>query len=102
MKRCRLCLHATSFRLAFAAFAGLFAADLAAADSAPVRPALFRTVDLDLNEAQEIQLADRTRVRVKLLSLDETRDPMRNAVREARVKIELNGQSLVLTSATYH
>jgi len=27
---------------------------------------------------------------------------MRDAVREARVRIELNGQSLVLTSATYH
>lgn len=93
---------APSFGKALAAFAGLFAADLPAADSAPVRPALFRTVDLNVNETQEIQLADRTRVRVKLLSLDETRDPMRNAVRQARVKVELNGQSLVLTSATYH
>jgi preprotein translocase subunit SecD len=55
-----------------------------------------------VNEAQEIELADRTRVRVKLLTVDETRDTMRDAVRQARVQVELNGQSLVLTSATYH
>jgi uncharacterized protein YxjI len=34
--------------------------------------------------------------------VDETRDAMRDAVRQARVKIELDGHSLVLTSATYH
>ena len=63
---------------------------------------LVRAVDLEVDETQEIELADRTRARVKLLSVDETRDALRDAVRQARVKIELNGQSLVLTSATYH
>ena len=80
----------------------LFVGELNAADSPPARTALVRAVDLDLNEAQEVELADRTRVRVKLLTVDETRDAMRDAVRQARVKVELNGQSLVLTSATYH
>jgi hypothetical protein len=46
-------------------------------------------------------LADRTTVRVKLLDLKETRDPMRDAVRQALVRVEVNGQSLVVTSATY-
>jgi len=59
-------------------------------------------VDLNVNEAQEVTLSDRTIVRVKLLSVDETRDPMRDAVRQARIRVEVNGQSLVLTSATYH
>jgi hypothetical protein len=63
---------------------------------------IVRSVDLDMNEEQEVGLANGTKARVKLLRLDETRDAMRDAVRQARVHIELNGQSLVLTSATYH
>jgi hypothetical protein len=86
---------------ALAALVGLFAEVSNAAEGPPVRTSLVRTVDLDVNEAQEVTLSDRTKVRVKLLSLDETRDPMRHAVRQARVKIEINNQSLVLTSANY-
>jgi len=89
-------------RITLTALIYLVATGLNAADSSPARMALFRAVDLDLNEAQEVELVDRTRVQVKLLTVDETRDPMRDAVRQARVKVELNGQSLVLTSATYH
>src|SRR5438552_4700741 len=82
-------------------FLGSLTAGLKAADS-PHRTPLVRAVDLDVDEAQEITLADGAKVRVKLLKLTETRDALRNAVRQARVKVELNGQSLVLTSATYH
>jgi len=80
----------------------LFPPALKAADSTPARTAIVRAVDLDVNEAREVELANGTKTRVKLLRLDETRDAMRDAVRQARVQIELNGQSLVLTSATYH
>ncbi len=90
------------FRLALAAFVSLFAAELYGADAPPARMPLVRAVDLDVNESQEIELADRTRERVKLLSLTETRDTLRDAVRQALVTVQLNGQSLVLTSATYH
>jgi murein DD-endopeptidase MepM/ murein hydrolase activator NlpD len=76
--------------------------ELNAADSTPTRTALVRVVDLSVSETQEIELDDRTRARVKLLSVDETRDSMRAAVRQALVKLEVNGQFLVLTSATYH
>jgi murein DD-endopeptidase MepM/ murein hydrolase activator NlpD len=89
-------------RIILAALVGWFVTELQAADPPPVRMALFRAVDLDLNETQEVELADRTRVRVKLLTVDETRDAMRDAVRQARVSVEVNGKSLVLTSATYH
>src|SRR5436309_2711308 len=80
----------------------LFPPALKAADSTPARTPIVRAVDLDVNEAQEVELANGTKTRVKLLRLDETRDDIRDAVRQARVQIELNGQSLVLTSATYH
>ena len=83
-------------------FVCLSAMDLEAADSSAGRTAIVRALDLDVNEVQELKLADETKVRVKLLSVDETRDPMRNAVRQARVKVELNGQSLILTSGNYH
>ena len=88
--------------MAPAALLCLFAISLNAADSGPTRTPIVRAVDLDVNETQEIKLADGTRATVKLLRLEETRDALRDAVREARVQISLNGQSLVLTSATYH
>ena len=69
-----------------------FGSPLHAAEPPPPRTSLLRVLDLNVNESQEIELADRTRARVKLLSLEETRDPLRDAVRQARVKIELNGQ----------
>src|SRR5678816_4254223 len=96
----RLCLARSCITLA--AFGCLFVVAVHAADPPPVRTARFRAMDLDLNETQEVELADRTRVRVKLLTVDETRDTMRDAVRQARVNVEVNGKSLVLTSATYH
>jgi hypothetical protein len=83
------------------ALAVLFGHELKAADSPATRTAALRAVDLDVNDAQEVALSDGTKVRVKLLSVDERRDPMREAVRQALVKIELNGRSLTLTSATY-
>jgi hypothetical protein len=39
---------------------------------------------------------------VKLLALDESRDPIRDAVRRAVVRVEVNGETVKLTSATYH
>ena len=70
--------------------------------SSVARDSGLQVVDLDRNETQEVVLADRTKVRVTLLSLEEMRDPMRDAVRQALVRLELNGKSLVITSATYH
>ncbi|MBI4664634.1 MAG: PKD domain-containing protein [Verrucomicrobia bacterium] len=80
----------------------LFLPGLHAAEPPPTRTPIVRAVDLDVNEAQDVELSDGSRARVKLLRLLETRDAYREAVRQARVQIEVNGQSLVLTSATYH
>src|SRR5262245_10030982 len=85
-----------------AVLAGVFAVSSIAAESSSDRPALVRAVDLDVGETQEVTLSDKASVRVKLLSLDEARDALRSAVREARVRVEVDGRTLVLTSATYH
>ena len=89
-------------RIILSALLSLFPWALDAADSTPPRTPILGVVDLDVNEAQDVELADGTKARVKLLRLDETRDALRDAVRQSCVQIELNGQSLVLTSATYH
>src|SRR5437899_8882519 len=81
--------------IAFAAFICWFVTGMIAAEPTPARMALVRVADLDVGETQEVELADRKSVRVKLLSVAETRDAMRDAVRQALVKVEINGQSLV-------
>jgi murein DD-endopeptidase MepM/ murein hydrolase activator NlpD len=73
----------------------------AAGPPSPTRRPLDRVVDLDVGESQQVELCDGTKAQVKLLGLDEVRDPIRDAVRQARVKVEVNGQPLELTSATY-
>ena len=80
----------------------LFAAVCAGADQAPEIKPLVRVVDLNVGESQAVRLCNGKEVSVKLLDLQERRDPIRQAVREARVKIEVNGQTAELTSATYH
>ena len=62
----------------------------------------FRTVDLNIGEAQEVKFSDGTTAKVKLLGLMETRDSVRDAVRRAEVKVEINGNVTNLVSATYH
>src|SRR5437667_6382109 len=102
MNRMTFSSYAGAARITLATLVCLFPPTSNAADSMPARTAIVRAVDLDVKEAQEVELADGTKTRVKLLRLDETRDALRDAVRQARVQIELNGQSIVLTSATYH
>lgn len=62
---------------------------------------LVRTVDLDLGETADVTLADGKSVKVKLLELHETRDPIRNAIRLATVRVEVDGKPLTLESANY-
>ncbi len=68
----------------------------------PTRIPLVRTVDLDVGESQQVELGDKTKAQVKLLALEESRDPIRDAVRRAIAKVEVNGRIIELTSATYH
>lgn len=68
---------------------------------ATLEPTL-RAVDLRIGEAAEVKLADGSTARVKLLDVQERRDSMSKAVREARVKVQVNGAAGWLTSANYN
>ena len=63
---------------------------------------LHRVVDLDVGESQSIEFSDGKRVAVKLIELRETRDPIRDAVREALVKVEVDGRGVELVSGNYN
>jgi murein DD-endopeptidase MepM/ murein hydrolase activator NlpD len=66
----------------------------------PIEP-LLRSLDLNVGESCDVKLSDGNSVAVKLLDLTETRDDLRQAVREARVTVELNGQKATLTAGNY-
>jgi hypothetical protein len=68
----------------------------------PTRVPRLQAVDLDVGESQQVDLGEGTKARVKLLAVDEVRDTIREAVRRAVVKVEVNGQAIELISATYH
>ena len=74
----------------------------AAGPPPPTRVPRFRAVDLDLGESQQVDLGDGIKAEVKLLAVEEIRDTIRDAVRRAVVKVEVNGQAIELISATYH
>jgi hypothetical protein len=87
-------------KLVFALLAALPVAQPAVQDRTAHKP-LLRTVDLDRGESQLVELADGTRARIKLLDVEEERDSVRSAIRQARVKVEINGRTTTLTSADY-
>lgn len=69
--------------------------------AAEPRQPLHRTVDLNAGEEQTVKRWDGTTANVRLLAVTEARDTVRSAVREARVKVEVNGESATLVSANY-
>ena len=75
------------------------------ADAESAKPAmdpLVRVADLRVGQEGTVELCDGTKADVKLLDLDERRDGLRNAVRQAVVTVEVNGRKVELTAATYH
>ena len=67
----------------------------------PTSQPLVRAVDLAVGESQSVALADGKTATVKLIGVDEVRDPIRSAIREAKVKVEVNGTPVTLTSGNY-
>jgi len=63
---------------------------------------LVRFVDLDVGKSQTVRLHDGAETMVKLVTLNETTDNLRQAVRRAEVTVEVNGEQATLVSATYH
>src|SRR4051794_4974151 len=75
-------------------------AGISAADDKPL-PTLSRSIDLNIGESQEVTLSNGKQTTIKLIDLQESRDSVRNAVRVALVKVEIDGQPLELISANY-
>jgi murein DD-endopeptidase MepM/ murein hydrolase activator NlpD len=74
---------------------------LSAQPPEPTRAPRARTIDLNLGESQEVELANGNKVVVKLLDLREVRDELRNAVRRADVTALVAGHKMSLVSANY-
>ncbi len=62
---------------------------------------LFRAVDIDVGATEQVQFSDGKRATVKLLSISETRDKARSAIREARAEVEINGSRATLSCGNY-
>jgi len=62
---------------------------------------LFRAVDIDVGATEQVQFSDGKRATVKLLSISETRDNARSAIREARAEVEINGSRATLSCGNY-
>ena len=84
-----------------AAFALQVHMPLHAADTEPLTP-LVRVVDLSLGESTTVELCNGEQVEVKLVDLQETRDPIRQAVRSAIVTLQVDGQELTIESGMYN
>jgi murein DD-endopeptidase MepM/ murein hydrolase activator NlpD len=65
------------------------------------RGPLHRTVDLDVGEATTVVLSNGSKAQLRVLALDESRDGLRSAVREARVSVEVNGEQGHLVAGNY-
>ncbi len=62
---------------------------------------LFRAVDIDVGVTEQVQFSDGKRATVKLLSISETRDKVRSAIRGARAEVEINGSRATLSCGNY-
>ncbi|MEN8229834.1 MAG: PKD domain-containing protein [Bacteroidota bacterium] len=62
---------------------------------------LVRVVDLDMGEETEIKLHDGSMAKVKLLGVEERREPVFETLKEAVVQIEINGEHAELISSSY-
>lgn len=80
----------------------LFAATLHADLPKPTLTPTSRSVDLMIGDSAEVKFANGSTAKVKLLDLQEKVDSMSKAVREARVKVDVNGTEVWLTSANYN
>ncbi len=60
-----------------------------------------RTVELNIGECVSVQLVDNTMVHMKLVDLREARDSVRQAIREARLTLEIDGQPAIIQAANY-
>ena len=68
----------------------------------PAKTPVRTVVDLNTGEMQNVRLKDGSSVTVKLLDVQESRDPLRNAIRSARVRVQVAGEELWFAAGNYH
>jgi PKD domain/Peptidase family M23 len=90
-----------SIVLGAAFIVGVEPRDSLASAPPPTRQPLMRVSDLDIGELQQVQLCNGVSATVKLVELQEFRDPVTSAVREAKVVVEVNSQRVSLSSGNY-
>ncbi len=71
------------------------------ADGGEVEP-LFKVVDLEKGESAEVALPDGSEVELTLLRLEDTRDPIREAVRSAVATVAINGEEAEVGVGNYN
>lgn len=74
-------------------------ADLHAADASALTP-LVRVVDLTVGESTTMELCNGQKVDVRLVDLQETRDPVRQAVRSAMVTVQVDGAKITIVQGS--
>ena len=62
---------------------------------------LVRVADLGVGETQEVELSNRFITTVKLLAVNNSRDPIRDAIRKAEVEVEIDGIKTTLNCGNY-
>lgn len=88
-------------RPALLTLAFCFPANLLHADAPATLTPLVRTLDLNVGESAEVELAGGAKISVRVVDLKESRDEFRNAVRTAEVKALITGEPVTLISANY-
>ncbi len=75
--------------------------DLHAADAPALTP-LVRVVDLTVGDSTTVELCNGQKVDVRLVDLQETRDPVRQAVRSAMVTVQVDDETITIESGMYN
>jgi len=70
--------------------------------NAPALTPVVRVVDLAINESTIVELSNGQKVDVKLVDVQETRDPVRQAVRSAMVTVQVDGEKITIESGMYN
>ena len=89
------------FRIAMQLGLLIAATSTAAAVELPKLEVPFRTLDLNVGESGVVEWPGGLRTVVKLVKVDERRDNLCQAVRDARVTVAVEGREVTLTSANY-
>lgn len=69
---------------------------------APALTPLVRVVDLTVGESATVEICNGQKVEAKLVDLQETRDPIRQAVRSAMVTVQVDGEKITMESGMYN